>query len=82
MTSIAAWSVNQYVLIALVAAVFGLIGYRRGVRREFIVLLSLVVAIAALGFITDTLVEPVNRFYYLQRFAREGGLSADDPSAV
>lgn len=82
MTSIAAWSVNQYVLMGLVAAVFGLIGYRRGIRRELVVLLSLVAAIAAVGFITDTLVEPVNRFYYLQKFAREGGLSAEDPSAV
>ncbi|MHB1319366.1 MAG: hypothetical protein ACYCYF_12180, partial [Anaerolineae bacterium] len=76
MTSITAWSVNQYVLLAIVAAVFGLIGYRRGIQRELIVLLALVVAIAAVGFITDTLVDPLNRFYYLQKFAREGGLSA------
>ncbi|MFO7695735.1 MAG: CvpA family protein [Anaerolineae bacterium] len=82
MTSIATWSVNQYVLIAIVASLFGLIGYRRGIRRELIVLLTLVVAIAAVGFITDSLVEPLNRFYYLQKFARVGGLGADDPSAV
>ncbi len=82
MGNVATWTINQYLLIACVAGVFGLIGYRRGVRRELTVLLLLLAAIAIVGLFTDSLVAPINRFGYLLRFAREGGLGAEDPTAV
>jgi hypothetical protein len=80
--SIATWTVNQYALVAVVASVFGFVGYRSGLKRALILLLVVLGAVAVVGFITDSLVEPINRLDYLMAFARRGGLSAGDPSAV
>ncbi|NLT73815.1 MAG: hypothetical protein GXX94_06415 [Chloroflexi bacterium] len=82
MDGLTGWTLNQYVVIAGFAGVFGLVGLKRGVRRELYVLGALLLAIAVTGFLADALEEPINRFYYLQRFARAGGLSAENPSAV
>jgi hypothetical protein len=80
--SIATWTVNQYALVAVVAGVVGFLGYKSGLKRALILLLVVLATVAVVGFVTDSLVEPINRLDYLMAFARRGGLSAQDPSGV
>ncbi|MHB9032865.1 MAG: CvpA family protein [Anaerolineae bacterium] len=72
--------VNAYVLIAAALAVFGSIGFRRGVNRELVTFIAVLVALAITSLFTDALVPAVNRMNRVSHFALSGGLSGANTS--
>ncbi len=74
--------VSEYVLIAAALAIFGIIGFRRGVNRELVTFVAVLLALAITGLFTDALVPVVNKLHRIVRFAVSGGLSAGDSAAL
>jgi uncharacterized membrane protein required for colicin V production len=73
---------DQLYLIVGFVVLFGLMGLRRGVFKELLALVGVVLA-TVVGRWGAPFLEPwVNRFYNLGMFAFKGGLAADDPSSV
>jgi uncharacterized membrane protein required for colicin V production len=72
---------TQVVLLAVVI-VFGLIGFRRGAQREFLVTVAVLFAGVLVQVGHDQLVFWANRMHKLTLFVLGGGLGASDPSAA
>ncbi len=73
---------NQIYLVIGFVALFGLMGSRRGVYRELLTSIGIVLAIIAGRWGTSSLAPWVNRFYKMAMFSLKGGLLADDPTDV
>jgi len=74
--------VSEYVLIGVILAAFGLIGFRRGVNRELITFVAVLISLAVTSLFTDALVPVANRLNRIIQFALEGGLYANNASAA
>jgi uncharacterized membrane protein required for colicin V production len=74
-------NLSQHTVLIIILACFALIGLRRGVNRELLSFVGIVISIWITDKLGPTLHERINRFYRLGRFALSGGLSADDPAA-
>ncbi len=61
---------------------FGLMGFLRGVAREIITALGIIIAYAFLRWGEDFLVNWTNKFHKLFLFAVKGGLAAEDPTTI
>ena len=73
---------DQLYLIVGFVVLFGLMGLRRGVFRELLALVGVILA-TVVGRWGARFLEPwVNRFYKLGMFAFRGGLATDDPASV
>jgi len=70
-----------HVLVA-VGAVFGLIGFLRGVAREVITTIGIIIAYLIVRWGESFLIGWTNRFFKMAIFAVRGGLVADDPTAI
>jgi hypothetical protein len=69
------------VLLAI-GAVFGLIGFLRGVAREIITAIGIIIAYGFIRWGEASLVRWTNKLHKLLVFAAKGGLAADDPTAI
>jgi hypothetical protein len=81
MSDVVTWTLNQYVAMGLMLGIFGFIGLTRGVRRELYASLAIILAVVVVGASSGTLAAPVNRYYKMFTFVRQGGMSAEDPGA-
>jgi uncharacterized membrane protein required for colicin V production len=73
-------SVNEYVLIAIALAVFGLLGLRRGVNRELITFGGVLVGLAISSLFANSMLPLVNRMYRIAYFVFAGGINAENPT--
>ena len=73
---------NQIYLVIGFVALFGLMGSRRGLSRELLTSVGVVLAIIAGRWATSSMAPLVNRFYKMTMFSLKGGLLADDPTDV
>ena len=74
-------NLGEHTVLIFILACFALIGLRRGVNRELLTFVGILIGIWITDKLGPTLHERVNRFYRLGRFALSGGLSGDDPAA-
>jgi uncharacterized membrane protein len=72
---------NLHVLLAI-GAVFGLMGFLRGVAREIITTIGIIIAYVVIRWGESFLMRWTNKFHKLVVFAFRGGLTADDPTAI
>jgi len=70
-----------HVLIGI-GVIFGLIGFLRGVAREVITAIGIIVAYLILRLGERPLTVWVNRLYRMAVFAARGGLIAEDPTSI
>lgn len=82
MDNLVTWDVNQFVFSGLALALFGLVGFRRGVNRELLSVIGIALGMLLSGRLAAAAGPQINRFYKLGRFALGGGLASDDPSAA
>lgn len=75
-------ALSQSVLLGVILAVFAYLGFRRGVNRELLLTLGIVLGILLSPRMALILTPWVNRFYRLGRFALSGGLFSDNPAAA
>jgi hypothetical protein len=75
-------NLNQIYLVIGFVVLFGLMGSRRGVSRELLTSVGIVLAIIVGRWGTSSLVPWVNKFHKLTMFSLKGGLLADDPTDV
>jgi uncharacterized membrane protein required for colicin V production len=75
-------NISQYALLGITLAVFGLLGFRRGVNRELLLMVGIAVAMLLANSIGPALIPVVNQLYRLLRFAVSGGLGGADPTAA
>jgi len=75
-------NVNAYVLVAAALAVFGSIGFRRGVNRELVTFGAVLFALAASSLLTSALTPFVNTLFRIGHFVLSGGLGAENTSAA
>ncbi len=80
MENILTWTINQYVLLGIVLAIFAFLGFKRGVNRELLSMIGVGLGILLADGLAHALQGWVNRFYKLGRFALAGGLTAADPT--
>jgi hypothetical protein len=73
-------SINEYVLIAIALAVFGVIGFRRGVNRELITFASVLIALAISSLFAGSMLTFANRMYRIAHFVFAGGINAENPN--
>jgi len=76
------WDVSQSLVLGLAIGLFGLIGFRRGVNRELLFAVGIVLGILLASELSGALEPYVNRFYRLGKFALRGGLTSNDPAAA
>jgi len=72
-SNLSTWVTWQYGLLAASALVFGLAGLRSGLRRAVRLLLVVLIGGVALGIVTHTLTDPVERAEALVQYARNDG---------
>ncbi len=72
---------NLHVLLAG-GAVFGLIGFLRGVAREIITTVGIIIAYAALKWGELSLIGWANQLFRMAMFLLRGGMAADDPTGA
>jgi uncharacterized membrane protein required for colicin V production len=75
-------TVNHYVLLTVMLAVFGVLGFRRGVNRELLALIGIGLGIwlgSGLGLVLKAW---VNMTYKLGQFALTGGIRSADRAAT
>lgn len=82
MDNVVTWNVSQYAMMGILLGFFGLIGFRRGIRRELITLVGIGLAVLIVTYTVSPLVPQVNRFHRLAHFALNGGLGAENPGDV
>ncbi len=73
---------DQLALAIVVVAFFAFVGFRRGILRELVAAPAILLAPTIGPWLGAVLKPWINRFYRLFLFARFGGLSSDDLSAV
>ncbi len=81
MSDVVTWTLNQYVTLGLMLGIFGFIGLMRGVRRELYASIAIILAVVIVGMSSGSLADPVNRYYRMFTFVRQGGMGAEDPAA-
>ena len=69
-------------LLLTIGSVFGLIGFLRGVAREIITTIGIIIAYVVIRWGESFLIRWTNKFHKLAVFALRGGLTADDPTTV
>ena len=72
---------NLHVLLAG-GALFGLIGFLRGVAREIITTIGIIIAYAALKWGELSLISWTNKLFRIAMFVLRGGMAADDPTGA
>ena len=82
MSEVLTWTVNQYLLLGITLAVFGFVGFRRGVNRELLSMVGIGLGMMIAGSSGPALQPQVNQLYRMLRFAVGGGLSSSDPTAA
>ena len=82
MDNVVTWNVSQYAMLGVLLGFFGIVGFRRGVRRELASLLGIGLAFLIVTYMVGSLVPQVNRIYRLGHFALDGGLGAENPAVV
>ena len=82
MGDVVRWEVSQQFVLGLALGLFGFLGYRRGVNRELLAVLGIVLGMVLSHGIAVGIEPQVNRFYKLAKFALQGGLTSGDPGAV
>jgi len=82
MSGVLTWTVNQYLLLGITLAVFGFLGFRRGINRELLSMVGIGLGMVISGNAGPALQPQVNRFYRMFRFAVGGGLTSSDPAAA
>ena len=70
-----------HVLVGI-GVIFGLIGFLRGVAREIVTAIGIIVAYLILRWGERPLTAWVNRLYRMGVFAARGGLVAEDPTPI
>lgn len=73
---------DQLTVAIVIMAMFGFIGFRRGILRELAASPAILLAPVLSPWLGRALVPWVNRFYKLALFARYGGLTSDDLQAI
>jgi uncharacterized membrane protein required for colicin V production len=73
---------SQTLLLGGLLALFAYMGLRRGVNRELLSTLGIVLGILSSRRLANAFTPWVNRFYRLGRFALSGGLFSDNPAAA
>lgn len=73
---------NQLYLVIGFVVLFGLMGLRRGIFKELLALVGVLLAIAVGKWGASSLKSWVNRSYRLVMFALKGDLVAEDPASV
>jgi len=76
------WTIDQYAIVGAALVAFGFIGLQRGIHRELYSMVGIGVGALLSGWLARTLTPQINRTHKLVRFALEGGLSGEDPSAA
>ena len=74
------WTINQYLVLGIIFAVFAFLGFRRGVNRELLLMVGIGLAIMLAAKAGPSFQPQVNRFYKLARFALSGGLTSENPA--
>jgi len=69
------WDVSQSLVLGLAIGLFGLIGFRRGVNRELLFAVGIVLGVLLASELSGALEPYVNRFYRL-------GITSNDPAAA
>ena len=73
---------DQLTIALAVVVVFGFVGYQRGLLRELVAAPAILIAPLVGPWLGVVLKPWVNRFHKLFLFARHGGLTSDDLTAV
>ena len=82
MDSAVTWNVNQYMLMGLALGLFGLVGFRRGVNRELLLMIGIALGMWLSSQVAPSLESLVNRLYRMGHLALGGGLTGQDPTAA
>lgn len=69
-------------VLIILGTVFGLIGFLRGVAREIITTIGIIIAYAIVRGGEASLVRWANKFHKLALFVMRGGLTAEDPTVI
>ncbi len=72
--------VSQQWLVGLALAIFGYLGFRRGINRELLQLIGIAVAMWAASQLAPAMQGMVNKLFKLLRLALSGGLLSDNPA--
>jgi uncharacterized membrane protein required for colicin V production len=74
---------EPYLIIGFIVLIlFVLVGFRRGVLKELLTLVGVLLAIAVGEWAAPSLQPWVNRYYKAFMFSLKGGLAAEDPTSV
>jgi uncharacterized membrane protein required for colicin V production len=74
----ATWTVSQQMLIGVAAALFGYLGFRRGINRELLQMIGIFVSMVAASQLAPAMQGMVNRLYRLFRLMFTGALVTGD----
>ncbi len=74
----ATWTVSQQMLIGIAAALFGYLGFRRGINRELLQMIGVFVSMVSASQLAPAMQDMVNRFYRLLRLMLTGALLGGD----
>jgi uncharacterized membrane protein required for colicin V production len=72
------WTVSQQMLIGAAAVLFGYLGFRRGIGRELLQLLGILIGMLVASQLAPAMQGLINRFYRLFRLFSGGGLFVGD----
>ncbi len=74
----ATWTVSQQMLIGVAAALFGYLGFRRGINRELLQMIGIFVSMLVASHLAPAMRNMVNRFYRLFRLMFTGAFFTGD----
>lgn len=77
---ITTWNVSEVVMLGVMLLVFAVIGFRRGVNRELLMIVGVVISMLMSEKVAGTLKGTINQFYKLGRMMLMGGLA--NPAAA
>lgn len=75
-------TLSQTLMLGTILALSAYLGLRRGVNRELVSTIGIVVGTLFSSRLADMFTPSVNRFYRLGRFALSGGITGDDPAGT
>jgi uncharacterized membrane protein required for colicin V production len=75
-------TLTNFHILLVGGTLFGLIGFLRGVAREIITTIGIIIAYAAVKQGESSLVSWANRLFRMAMFALRGGLAGNDPTAA
>jgi len=73
------WNLSSFVLLGLLLGIFGVLGFKRGIRRELIGLVGIIVAILIVSQSLPSLKPKINQMYRMARLAWNIGVQKQDP---